>query len=157
MADASPGVARRIVGSGIRGRVPVDPPSVKRYRARVMDGAVDPIVARVERNRWFWLLLLREGPVRDQDDETAERIQRAHLAHLFALEAVGRLRLFGPVLDAGDLRGIGVVTVPTRAEAEALVADDPAVRSGRLLLEIRPWFTLPAGALPEDGAATPEG
>jgi len=122
-----------------------------------MPEAADPIAGRVERNRWFWLLLFRSGPVRDHDDETAERIQRAHLAHLFDLEASGRLRLFGPVLDAGDLRGIGVLTVPTRAEAEALIADDPAVRAGRLILEIRPWFTLPGGSLPEDGATTPDG
>lgn len=109
----------------------------------------DEIEARVGRNRWFWLMLLKVGPRRDQDDPTAERIQAAHLAHLFELEAAGQLRLFGPVQDAGDLRGIGVLTVPTRDEAEALMADDPAVRSGRLIVEVRPWFTLPGGSLPE--------
>lgn len=157
MAVASAAVARRGVGSGIVLSVAVRTSAVKRYCARVMDEPGDPIDARVERNRWFWLLLFRAGPVRDHDDETAERIQQAHLGHLFELEAAGRLRLFGPVLDAGDLRGIGVVTVPTRAEAEALIADDPAVRAGRLTLEIRPWFTLPGGALPEDGRASPDG
>ncbi len=115
------------------------------------------IATRVAANRWFWLLLLRPGPDRTQDDETAEQIQRAHLAHLFRLEAEGRLTLFGPVLDLDDLRGIGVLTVPTRAEAEALVAEDPAVLAGRLVLEVRPWFALPGAALPADGAATPEG
>jgi uncharacterized protein YciI len=118
---------------------------------------VDPIRARVERNRWFWLLLLMSGPRRDQDDETADRIQREHLAHLFQLEVSGRLVLFGPVLDAGELRGIGVLTVPTRVEAERLMADDPAVLAGRLRADIRPWFTLPGGALPSAGAASPEG
>ena len=116
----------------------------------------DPIARRVAENRWFWLLLLKLGPDRGHDEETADRIQRAHLAHLFELEAEGKLRMFGPVLDAGELRGIGVVTVPTRAEAESLMADDPAVLAGRLVLEIRPWFTKPGAALPLDGAPEPD-
>jgi uncharacterized protein len=120
-----------------------------------MDGP-DPIAARVAENRWFWLLLLRSGPRRDHDAATADRIQREHLAHLFDLEAQSLLRLFGPVLDAGDLRGIGVLTVHSRAEAERLMAGDPAVVAGRLVAEVRPWFTRPGTALPPDGAATPE-
>jgi uncharacterized protein YciI len=108
----------------------------------------EEIEARVGRNRWFWLLLLRTGPRRDQDEATAARIQREHLRHLFELEASGRLTLFGPVEDAGDLRGIAVLTVATREEAEALMADDPAVRAGRLRAEIRPWFALPGAGLP---------
>jgi uncharacterized protein YciI len=127
----------------------------RRYRSG-MDDATDPITSRVAQNCWFWLLLFRPGPHRDQDEETAEAIQRAHLAHLFELEATGRLCLFGPVLDADDLRGIGVLTVSTRAEAEALVARDPAVQSGRLILEVRPWFTLPGGSLPLDGSPSPD-
>lgn len=120
-----------------------------------MDMPTD-IPSRVAANRWFWLLLFRPGPDRSQDDATAERIQQEHLGYLFRLEAAGKLTLFGPVLDADDLRGIGVVTVPTRAEAEALVAQDPAVQAGRLLLEVRPWFALPGAALPPDGAVSPE-
>ena len=109
---------------------------------------VDFIETRVARNRWFWLLLLKSGPRRDHDDATAERIQREHLRHLFELEAAGQLVLFGPIRGAGALRGIGVLTVETLEEAEALMAEDAAVVSGRLRAQIRPWFTLPGGALP---------
>ncbi len=66
---------------------------------------------------------------------------------MFALERAGQLSLFGPVRDAGELRGIGVLLVETREEAEALMADDPAVSSGRLRAEVRPWFTHPGGGL----------
>jgi len=114
----------------------------------------EEIEARVGRNRWFWLLLLKTGPRRDQEEETAARIQEEHLRHLFELEASGRLTLFGPVEDAGDLRGIAVLTVPTREEAETLMADDPAVIAGRLRAEIRPWFALPGAALPPAEAGT---
>jgi uncharacterized protein YciI/predicted enzyme related to lactoylglutathione lyase len=116
---------------------------------------VDPIEARVAENRWHWLMLLKVGPRRDQDEATAERIQHDHLRHLFELEEAGQLTLFGPVEDAGDLRGIGVLTVETRAQAEALMAEDPAVVAGRLRVEVRPWFTRPGGALPPADRRSP--
>ena len=103
----------------------------------------------VNQQRWFWLLLLKTGPNRDQDEATADRLQLAHLQHLFNLRRQGLLTLFGPVEDAGELRGIGVVLVETREEAEALFADDPLVKAGRHIAEIRPWFTMPGASLPE--------
>ena len=57
--------------------------------------------------------------------------------------------MYGPVGGAGALRGIGVLTVATRDEAEALMADDPMVRAGRLRADVRPWFTMPGACLPE--------
>ena len=44
-----------------------------------------------------------------------------------------------------------------RAEGLARMAEDPAVLAGRLVLEIRPWFTKPGAALPDDGALEPAG
>lgn len=102
----------------------------------------------VSQHRWFWLQLLKAGPNRDQDEATVERLQLAHLQHLWSLQRQGLLTLFGPV-DDPELRGIGVVLVETREEAEALFAEDPMVKMGRLVVEIRPWFTMPGASLPE--------
>jgi uncharacterized protein YciI len=118
------------------------------------EGRIDPEVSdavvmdQVGRQRWFWLLLLKRGPIRGQSRAEVDQIQAAHLRHLYTLRKRGQLTLFGPVADAGALRGIGVLTVATRREAEALMADDPAVRAGRLRAEVRPWFTMPGGRLP---------
>ncbi|HEX5590675.1 MAG TPA: YciI family protein [Candidatus Limnocylindrales bacterium] len=110
----------------------------------------DDVVEReVARQRWFWLLLLKRGPIRNQSRAEVDEIQAGHLRHLFTLRARGQLVLFGPVADAGSLRGIGVLTVATRADGEALMADDPAVRSGRIRAEVRPWFTMPGERLPD--------
>ena len=114
--------------------------------AEVTDGFV---AEQVDRQRWFWLLLLKRGPVRNQPREELDQIQAAHLRHLFTLRGRGQLVLYGPVEGAGTLRGIGVLTVPSREEAEALFADDPAVRAGRLRAEVRPWFTMPGDRLPD--------
>ena len=109
----------------------------------------DAFVAReIARQRWFWLLLLKRGPRRDQPRDELEQLQAAHLRHLFTLRERGQLTLYGPVDGAGALRGIGVLTVATREEAEALLADDPMVRAGRLRADVRPWFTMPGACLP---------
>jgi uncharacterized protein YciI len=108
--------------------------------------------ARVGENRWFYLMLLWAGPDRGQDQAEAERIQLAHLRHLFELEAAGTVSLFGPIEDAGDLRGIGLLDVASLEEAEAIVARDPAVLAGRLRIEVKRWFTRPGGAVPAHAA-----
>lgn len=52
------------------------------------------------------------------------------------------------MLDDGDLRGVGVFRVISRAEAQALSEADPAVRAGSLISEIHPWMIF-KGILPE--------
>jgi uncharacterized protein YciI len=124
-------------------------PIAEREEPSRPDASDVAVMASIARQRWFWLLLLRRGPIRDQSRVEAAEIQAAHLRHLFTLRERGQLRLFGPVEDAGSLRGLGVLTVPTRDEAETLMAGDPAVVAGRLRAEIRPWFTMPGDCLPD--------
>jgi uncharacterized protein YciI len=107
------------------------------------------VIEQVGRQRRFWLLLLKRGPNRSQSRAELDRLQAAHLRHLFTLRKRGQLIMFGPVEGTGSLRGIGVLTVPTRDEAETLMADDPAVRVGRLRAEVRAWFTTPGDCLPD--------
>jgi uncharacterized protein len=122
---------------------------VARQEARADPVITDAYVTgQVRRQRWFWLLLLKRGPIRNQSRAEVDLIQAAHLRHMFTLRERGQLTLFGPVDGAGALRGIGVLTVPTREEAEALMANDPAVASGRLRVEVRPWFAMPGDRLP---------
>jgi uncharacterized protein len=56
------------------------------------------------------------------------------------LAAEGKLVIAGPFGDDGDLRGIFIMDVATKEEAERLCAEDPAVKSGRLIVEIKPWY-----------------
>ena len=66
---------------------------------------------------------------------------REHVGHYQKLHESGKLELGGPFLvqDAG---GMMVATGDvSREELEAFAAADPAVRSGLLTYEIRPWLT----------------
>src|SRR6185437_13265272 len=77
----------------------------------------------------------------------AAAVQDGHLAHLASLHEAGMLVAAGPTMADADvsLRGFGLFRVPPD-EAQRLMAEDPAVRAGRLKAEVVEW-RYPAGAL----------
>lgn len=97
----------------------------------------------------YQMVFLKKGPRRDQDSITAAQIQREHLAYLDKMALEGKLCLAGPFMDKGDIRGIAAYNVPTTEEAQHLAEQDPAVKAGRLVVEVHPWFTEKGRALPE--------
>ena len=88
----------------------------------------------------YVMAFLISGPNRDQDPEEAARLQKAHLQNIGRMADRGLLVLAGPFLDDGEIRGIYIFNVETVAEAEALTETDPAIRAGRLVMELRPWY-----------------
>lgn len=88
----------------------------------------------------YYMVLLKSGPVRNQDSLEVEKIQNAHLANIGKLFDEKLLVLAGPFLDEGSYKGIFLFDVPTEEEAEQLVMTDPAVIAGRLSYEIHPWM-----------------
>lgn len=85
---------------------------------------------------------LRRGPAwtPEQTPET-QRIQEGHMANIRKMAAAGKLILAGPFTDNGDLRGMFVFQNAPLDEVKAMVAEDPAVKAGRLILELHPWFS----------------
>jgi uncharacterized protein YciI len=85
-------------------------------------------------------------------EDTPERsaIQAGHMANIRAMWQARKLIIAGPIGDDGDLRGIFIFRVPRLEDAQALVASDPAVKAGRLVGEIHPWW-IEKGTLPEAG------
>jgi uncharacterized protein YciI len=76
-----------------------------------------------------------------------EEIQNGHMANIRRLAAMKKLVVAGPFGDDGTLRGIFVFRVDTLEEAHALTLTDPAVKAGRLALDLHPWL-VPEGILP---------
>lgn len=90
--------------------------------------------------RSWYMVILKTGPDRSQDSVTATSIQKGHMAHIGAMADAGKLALAGPFIENSHYRGIFILDVATREEAEALVQADPAVKSGRLEAIILPWY-----------------
>jgi uncharacterized protein YciI len=97
----------------------------------------------------YQLGFLKKGPkwTPEKTEQTA-KIQEGHMAHLNAMAASGQLVVAGPVgAGAGDLRGILVFKGISTEEAVKMASEDPAVKAGRLIVEIVPWW-VEKGILP---------
>lgn len=88
----------------------------------------------------YYLCFLKKGP-NWTPDPTPEviAIQEKHLAHLAHMHEMGKLIAAGPG-GKDDIRGFSVFCTETQEEAEAIASQDPAVLSGRLVLEFYPWY-----------------
>src|SRR5438445_7749490 len=75
-------------------------------------------------------------------EETAEtrRIQEGHLANFRKMADAGKLIVAGPFTDDGELRGVLIFKLTSVAEARTLMDADPAVKTGRLLIDLHPWL-----------------
>lgn len=106
--------------------------------------ADDP--AKMEMEPLIFGILVRgpagKNPPPEHTPEVRREIQRGHLAYMDELHKQGKLLMAGPFMEDGDWRGIVVYRVASVADAQALAANDPAVKAGRLVLEARPWMTL---------------
>lgn len=94
----------------------------------------------------YWMVFLKRGPNRGQDSVTAAKIQEGHMANIGRLASLGKILVAGPFGDDGDLRGIFIMDCKDEAEVRELCSTDPAVESGRLALEIHPWWTAKGGS-----------
>jgi uncharacterized protein len=91
------------------------------------------------------VILRRPDDARSYDEGTLERIQREHLAYLESLRAAGHIVTNGPVLDQPDesMRGLAFYRTGSLDEARRLAEQDPAVRAGRLAVEVMTWWCRP--------------
>jgi uncharacterized protein YciI len=88
----------------------------------------------------YYFGLITKGPnFNAYDQEGRAKIQALHLANIQRLAALGKLLIAGPFPDNGDWRGIFIFKCASLEEAQALVATDPAVQTGRLRVELHAW------------------
>lgn len=88
----------------------------------------------------YFIVFLKSGPERSQNEEEAQAIQKQHLAYLGKIYEKGKTSITGPMGDDGDIRGIVIYNTATMEEAKKLAEQDPAVKSGRLVVEVHPWW-----------------
>lgn len=88
----------------------------------------------------YVMAFLKSGKNRDQDSTTAAELQKAHLKNITRMAEEGTLLLAGPFLDDGEVRGIYIFDVETIEEARTLTETDPAIKAGRLEMDLRPWY-----------------
>jgi uncharacterized protein YciI len=82
--------------------------------------------------KMYAMVLLKPGPRQDLTREGSDRAFAGHMANLNRLADTGELVFAGPLEKNDRYRGIFIFNVRTTAEADALLATDPAVQAGAL-------------------------
>jgi uncharacterized protein len=101
----------------------------------------------------FELVLLRRPPdAPDLPEDVLESIQDEHLAYHAMLRAAGHIVTNGPVVGQPDpsLRGLTFYRTGSLDQSRRLAEEDPAVRAGRLAVEIMTWYC-PPGTMSQPG------
>lgn len=88
----------------------------------------------------YYLVLLKRGPIRNQDSTTAAALQKGHMENITRLYNEGKIDIAGPMGHDGDLRGIFVFNCESYDEVLMHCNTDPAIKAGRLVVEIYPWW-----------------
>jgi uncharacterized protein len=104
-------------------------------------------MTRVELEAFELVLLRTPENAPAYDDAELARIQAEHLAHHDRLRESGQVVTNGPVTDQPDtsLRGVAFYRTGSLEQARQLAEADPAVRAGRLVVEIMTWYCPPGG------------
>jgi uncharacterized protein YciI len=114
--------------------------------------AVEAVAPEQSHMTTVYLVLLKKGPAWTAEVTPASQaIQDAHMANILAMWQDHKLIIAGPVEDQADLRGIFVFQATSLEEARAWAASDPAVKAGRLVPVVYPWW-VEKRALPEAGS-----
>tara|TARA_R110002051_G_scaffold256308_1_gene315410 strand:- start:119 stop:619 length:501 start_codon:yes stop_codon:yes gene_type:complete len=88
----------------------------------------------------YFIAFLKTGPNRGQSEKEIDSLQKLHLDHLGRMYEMGYADISGPFGDEGEIRGITIYNVPTLHMADSLAKLDPMVASGRLEIEMHPWW-----------------
>lgn len=93
--------------------------------------------------KYYLVLLERPSPPPPKlPAAEGEEIQKRHLGHLKQMWLDGKMVIAGPFDEQEDAgkRGLCLYRVASAAEARALAEQDPAVKAGRLKVEVMAWW-----------------
>lgn len=91
--------------------------------------------------KMYSFVILKTGPNQIQDKDSSAVLMRGHLDNINDLAKKDLLTVAGP-FGPNDLeyRGLFVLNVATKEEAEELLSTDPAIAAGVFETEIIPWY-----------------
>ncbi|MEP3390054.1 MAG: YciI family protein [Reichenbachiella sp.] len=97
--------------------------------------------------QYFMGFLMRVLDKPELDSAKVMEIQLAHQNYMSENAKTGTLLIAGPFGDDGDMRGIVIYDVATKAEADSIISNDPAVKAGRLAIDVKPWWAAKGSVL----------
>jgi uncharacterized protein YciI len=91
---------------------------------------------------YYWGFFVRGPNQVKLPDEEAQAMQKGHIANLEKLHSEGKLLMAGPLGNAGNRRGVVVLSVRSNEEVQECFKEDPFVKNGRLTMQAYKWHTM---------------
>lgn len=88
--------------------------------------------------KYFFVELITNPDRPELPKAQVDSIQAGHMANIQQMVKEQVLMLAGPFENGG---GIFILKVDSMEAAEKLTSRDPAIKAGRLITKIRPWYT----------------
>ncbi|MGE5647173.1 MAG: YciI family protein [Acidobacteriota bacterium] len=91
----------------------------------------------------YFIAFLYKGPkFAALPSESPERKanHEQHIAYIARMLAEGKLLTYGPILDAGDLRGLYVFRAESVEQAREFANQEPSVKIGMIEMRVYPWL-----------------
>lgn len=95
----------------------------------------------------YFMVFIKNGAIRVQNEEEDAALQEAHVNHLKKMYAMGFADIIGPPVNDGEIRSITIYNVPTLKIADSLAKSDLMVKIGQLEVEIHPWWAIKGATL----------
>jgi uncharacterized protein YciI len=108
------------------------------YPARSLTQEINP---QEPARKATYLVLYRPGPAWLPGKSVLDQPLKEHGKYMLSLYTKGSMRMAGPLTD--NAGGAVLLEVSDEAEAKAIVANDPAVKSGIFVYEMHPWKLQP--------------
>jgi uncharacterized protein YciI len=108
------------------------------YPARILTQEINP---QEPARKATYLVLYRPGPAWLPGKSVLDQPLKEHGKYMLSLYIKGAMKLAGPLTD--DAGGAVLLEVSDETEAKAIVANDPAVKSGIFVYEMHPWKLQP--------------
>lgn len=88
-----------------------------------------------------YLVIYRPGPAWVAGKPVEEQPLKEHGKYMLSLYVKGSMKLAGPLTD--NAGGAVLLEVANESEANSIVMEDPAVRTGIFVYEMHPWELKP--------------
>jgi uncharacterized protein len=104
-------------------------------------GIAEPVSPQEAATKVTYLVVYRPGPAWLHGKSVGEQPLKEHGKYMLSLYIKGSMKLAGPLTD--NAGGAVLLEVSDEAEAKAIVANDPAIKSGIFVYEMHPWKLQP--------------
>jgi uncharacterized protein YciI len=91
----------------------------------------------------YYVAFLYKGPkfaAAPPDSPERKLNHEQHVAYIDRMRAEGKMLIYGPILDAGDLRGMYVFKAPSLEQAREWANQEPSVKIGMIVMRVYPWL-----------------